>query len=435
MAAPGQPSGTTGVQFPYSDLVVEALSRIGVYGPMIQTIHMVEARRTLNLLLQDWSANRGVNLFAVQLDYVTLTPGITSFSLPASTVQVLDVYCRLFQIGSTTMNLGNSLTAMVDFITHLPVLTQNGEPTLTTPPSGTLSSVGGSERVVMNWPAHGQQVGDPISFTIEASIGGLVLLGLYVVNEVIDSNTLAFNADVPASWTSTAQGATPLFVTVNGSQNIQVILPNHGLVVGSVFTVVVSSTLGGVTLLGQYTVTSVGSSHDFTFTQPTTATSTATLFENGGQLQFSVQQSGVVPVDLIMSPISRTEYAAIPNKQSQGRPTSFWFDRLNPPTLYVWQVAPTPQQGQPNNQPYAAAIYSMKQIDDANPTNGEVPGMPNRFIPVLAAELTAMLAEKFAPALFMQKMTIAKEMWSRASIEDMENVPLYVIPGLEGYYL
>ena len=49
-------------------------------------------------------------------------------------------------------------------------------------------------------------------------------------------------------------------------------------------------------------------------------------------------------IDRIIMPISRTEYASYPNKQQQGFPTVFWFDRLLAPTVTLWPV-PNPPQG------------------------------------------------------------------------------------------
>ena len=44
------------------------------------------------------------------------------------------------------------------------------------------------------------------------------------------------------------------------------------------------------------------------------------------------------PIDRIILPISRTEYASYPNKEQQGFTTTFWFDRLISPTVTLWPV-------------------------------------------------------------------------------------------------
>ena len=47
---------------------------------------------------------------------------------------------------------------------------------------------------------------------------------------------------------------------------------------------------------------------------------------------------GSPPIDRIILPVSRTEYASYPNKEQQGFPTTFWFDRLLSPNVTIWPV-------------------------------------------------------------------------------------------------
>jgi hypothetical protein len=128
-----------------------------------------------------------------------------------------------------------------------------------------------------------------------------------------------------------------------------------------------------------------------------------------------------------MYPISRTEYDSIPDKYTQGRPTTFWFERTIAPNLHIWQPPPS-------GTPYAIGVHSMRQIQDANPVGGQTLDLPNRMLPVLCAELCAFLAEKYAPTQFEAKLQLAEAMWTRASLEDVEHVPLFITPGLSGYY-
>ena len=65
--------------------------------------------------------------------------------------------------------------------------------------------------------------------------------------------------------------------------------------------------------------------------------------------------------DTYITPMSRTEYASLGNKQTQGRPTSYWFDRLISPTVTLW---PVPDNG----GPYTLNFYSCVQLQDANLT-------------------------------------------------------------------
>jgi hypothetical protein len=211
------------------------------------------------------------------------------------------------------------------------------------------------------------------------------------------------------------------------SADVLVIYPSHGLSVGDTFNVWESTTVGGITFSGDYTVTAVTNNYQFTIVAGTVATSSAADFIAGGQIQVTSQAVNTTYTDLIIYGLSRTEYAAIPTKQSQGRPTTFWFDRVIPPTITIWEVPPT-------SSTYGLAMYRMRQLEDANPISGQTLDAPNRFLPAFAAELTAMLAEKFKPEMLAAKAALAVQAWTRAAQEDRELVPLYIIPGLSGYF-
>lgn len=92
------------------------------------------------------------------------------------------------------------------------------------------------------------------------------------------SNTVGtiFNATAAGAGTGTAKlVGVPAFSTSNGSSIITTYLDNHGYSVGSQFYVGVSTTIGGVTIFGTYTILSVPSAHTFTFSATNTATSNA----------------------------------------------------------------------------------------------------------------------------------------------------------------
>ena len=84
--------------------------------------------------------------------------------------------------------------------------------------------------------------------------------------------------------TATFPGQVPYFTTANASPTISVLFPNHGQSVGSTFSVTVPTTLGGLTLSGLYTVSTVTDANNFTFTAGTLASSIASSFENSGNV-------------------------------------------------------------------------------------------------------------------------------------------------------
>jgi len=85
-----------------------------------------------------------------------------------------------------------------------------------------------------------------------------------------------FNATGVGSGTGTAKlVGVPSFQTISGSQTVTCYLDNHGYLVGNTFYVGVSTTVGGITLSGLYTILTVPSASSFTFAAANTATSSA----------------------------------------------------------------------------------------------------------------------------------------------------------------
>lgn len=429
-------SGTTLFAPSIADLVVESFSRLQIRGPQLLTEHIIEARRSANLILSDWSANREVNLFSVDLLQIPLKASVPIYNLPADTIQLLDLYLRRFaRDATTTFTIGTALTPML--AGGVPVVNSFGDPAITGPGSGVFSSTVGSQTVTMAWPAHGLSAGDPIFLhaaddddpnTGIISIGGIAIMGHLVVNSVIDSDTLTFVAPVAARETQSLAGATPLIQTTSGSDTVNVILPGHGFVTGYDFTIWSDTTVGGITLLaGDYSVAAVTNSYQFTIVADSFPTSDDAVFIDDGQINVQKQVSTTGYTDTILTPLSRSEYASIPDKQDEGRPTSFWFNRVSPPAITLWLVPD-------DSTYYAIASYRMRQIQDANPVSGQTLDMPGRFLPAFTAELTVALAEKFRPEMVRDKTALAQTAWARAATEDREDVPLYITPSLSHLY-
>jgi len=84
-------SGTYDWQMDVSDIVEEAFELAGWEGRTGNDL--TTARRSLNLLLTEWS-NKGVNLWTIEEDSITLTAGTSNYSLGAETIDVLTVVQR-----------------------------------------------------------------------------------------------------------------------------------------------------------------------------------------------------------------------------------------------------------------------------------------------------------------------------------------------------
>lgn len=129
---------------------------------------------------------------------------------------------------------------------------------------------------------HGAGTGDWINIVVPVSVGGIVLQGFYIITSVVDADNYTIESANPATATVAAGGAVPNFTTTNTLATVTVTLNDHGYSAGQQFEVQVSTTVGGLTLLGDYAVTSVTDDDNFVITDDTTAGSSTSGFENGG---------------------------------------------------------------------------------------------------------------------------------------------------------
>lgn len=131
--------------------------------------------------------------------------------------------------------------------------------------------------------------------------------------------------------------------------------------------------------------------------------------------------------DRVIMPISRTEYAQTPNKNLQSPPTVFWFDRLINPTVTIW---PVPDQ----TATYSLKYYRVTQIQDAELTDAQNVDIPYRWLDALCSGLAARVAAIYAPDRLQMLEAKADQAYTIAATQDTENVALYIMPGLSGYF-
>jgi hypothetical protein len=136
--------------------------------------------------------------------------------------------------------------------------------------------------------------------------------------------------------------------------------------------------------------------------------------------------SGTAQTDRIMLPVSRTEYASYPNKQSQGAPTVFWFDRLLSPTVTLWPV--------PNGSQASFSYYRLRQTQDANFQDGQNVEIPWYFLEAYALGLAYRLALVHAPDRVPTLKPLADEAWGIASTQNVETANTYISPMMGGYW-
>lgn len=160
-----------------------------------------------------------------------------------------------------------------------------------------------------------------------------------------------------------------------------------------------------------------------------------------GQATYSVPSNTVVmldaymtidngqsqPIDRIILPVSRTEYASYPNKEQQGFTTTFWFDRLLSPTVTLW---PVPDGTSAQYLKY----YRVRQIQDSELQNGQQVEIPYLWMEAFAYGLAQRLATIWSPDKAMMLKPIADEAYQIASQQNVETAQQYISPMISGYF-
>jgi len=142
-----------------------------------------------------------------------------------------------------------------------------------------------------------------------------------------------------------------------------------------------------------------------------------------------IDNGGGAPIDRIIMPVSRTEYASYPNKNQQGFTTTFWFDRLiSPnPTVTLW---PVPDGSSAQSLKY----YRVRQIQDAALQNGVQVEIPYLWAEAFAYGLAARLAVIWAPDKVAMLKPLADEAYTIAAEQNIEQAQQYISPQIGGYF-
>jgi hypothetical protein len=122
---------------------------------------------------------------------------------------------------------------------------------------------------------------DDVYIQTPISVGGIVLFGLYTcINPTVlaDEYQIAVTdvLGLPVNATSTVNngGTIVNFSTTAGSPVVEVALDDHGYSVGSTFPIIVSTAIGGITLFGNFIVSTVIDPNTFTIIAKNLATTT-----------------------------------------------------------------------------------------------------------------------------------------------------------------
>lgn len=119
-------SGTVAFRPNIEEIIAESYERIGMDSQTLTGYHAKAARRSLNLLFSEW-ANRGINYWAVQNRTLALTQGTSTYTLPAGTIDLIDVVIRE-NIGGTNTDVVVQRVSISEY-NQLPNKTSTGRPT------------------------------------------------------------------------------------------------------------------------------------------------------------------------------------------------------------------------------------------------------------------------------------------------------------------
>ena len=138
-------------------------------------------------------------------------------------------------------------------------------------------------------------------------------------------------------------------------------------------------------------------------------------------LQIVLNRDGT---DYEMDRISRDNYATIPDKTTQGRPSQYYFERKISPIINVWAT--------PENSTDTLTYYYIQQMEDADYLYNNVEA-PLRFFPCMVAGLAYYMAMKRAPDRLQILKSVYEEEFARASDMDQDFLDLPLRPS--GSYL
>lgn len=160
-----------------------------------------------------------------------------------------------------------------------------------------------------------------------------------------------------------------------------------------------------------------------------------------GQATYSVDANTVVildaymriddgnsdPIDRLILPISRSEYASYPNKDQQGFTTTFWFDRLISPTVTLW---PVPDGTSAQYLKY----YRVRRIQDSNLQGAETVEIPYLWLDAFAQGLALRLAQIWNPQAVAYLKPFADEAYQIAADQNVETAQQYISPTISSYF-
>ena len=102
-------SGTYDFSLDIDEVIEEAMEMIG--GEQTLGHEPKSARRSINLLLQDWQ-NRGILLWTADTTTVSVSTSVTAYSLPDSTIDVVEALEKGYVVNKGVTNIKQKTTVL-----------------------------------------------------------------------------------------------------------------------------------------------------------------------------------------------------------------------------------------------------------------------------------------------------------------------------------
>lgn len=124
--------------------------------------------------------------------------------------------------------------------------------------------------------------------------------------------------------------------------------------------------------------------------------------------------------DITIERISREEYLNVPDKSTKARPSQYYVERTNTPTVYLYPST---------DKAYTFVYYRIRRIQDAGDYTNTA-DVNFRFLPCIVSGLAYQLSLKFAPDRVTTLKAIYEEDFARAASEDRDTASVSFVPDL-----
>lgn len=217
---------------------------------------------------------------------------------------------------------------------------------------------------------------DTVFIRTHISVGGLILFGLYPCTllgpDTFSITTLDAFGDPDLATSTAAGGAVAMYTTVDTTSVVTVTLMGHGYAVGDSYPALVSTTIDGIEITGNYTVRTVPTVDAFTIQCSAQANASSTEGVNGDLAQYTFYigigslpagsgygigtygsggyGTGTAPTGRTGTPITATDWTldnwgSILLACPFNGPIYAWDPLLNPPIATIISEAPVVNAG------------------------------------------------------------------------------------------